>query len=110
MRFGNIEISDKRFRDISFNGAKKECKILGDDWRLPTEIEMTALFDFLNSLGPERRVGQFIKDEDKLKNDDKPPLHSLYWAAEGSLIHPFGIYRIPPSFLSGVSSIMVRDI
>jgi hypothetical protein len=107
MRFGNIEISDKRFRDISFNGAKKECKILGDDWRLPTEIEMTALFDFLNSLGPERRVGQFIKDEDKLKNDDKSP---LYWTAEGSIIRPLGIYRIYPSFLRDVSSIMVRDI
>jgi hypothetical protein len=107
MRFGNIEISDKRFRDITFNSAKKACKIFGDGWRLPTEIEMTALFDFLNSLGPDRRVGQFIKYDDKSKNDDKPP---LYWTAEGSLIHPLGIYRIPPSFLRDVSSIMVRDI
>ncbi len=107
MRFGNIEISDKRFRDISFRSAKKACEILGDGWRLPTEIEMTALFDFLNSLGPDRSVGQFIKYDDRPKNDDKPP---LYWTDKGSLIHPLGIYRIAPSFLNGVSSIMVRDI
>jgi hypothetical protein len=101
MRFGNIEISDKRFRDITFRNAKKACEILGDAWRLPTELELDALFYFLNELGPDRRVGQFVKD-------DKPV---LYWTDEGSIIDDTGsTYRIMPSFLSDVCSIMVRDI
>ena len=57
MRFGNIEIYDKRFKSITFDGAKKECDLLGNGWRLPTEIEMSGLLNFLVSLGNNYSVG-----------------------------------------------------
>ena len=103
MRFGNIEISDKRFKDITFSSAKKACSILGDGWRLPTEIEMAGLFDFLKSLGYDRRVGNF----GELNNSRMIP----YWTAEGSVIdlQGGGIYNIDTSNVK-ISAIMVRDI
>ena len=103
MRFGNIEISDKRFKDITFSSAKKACSILGDGWRLPTEIEMAGLFDFLESLGADRRVGDFGKS-----NEVKM---IPYWTAEGSVIdlQRGGIYNIDTSGVE-ISSIIVRDI
>jgi hypothetical protein len=44
MRIGNIEISDKRFKDITFKSAKKACVILGDGWRLPTKEELNLMW------------------------------------------------------------------
>lgn len=103
MRFGNIEISNKRFKGITLKSAKKACDILGDGWRLPTEIEMAGLFDFLESLGPGRRVGNFGKsDKEKL---------IFYWTLEGSVIdlHGGGIYSINMSNVE-IFAIMVKDI
>lgn len=109
MRFGNIEISSKRFKNITFSSAKKACELFngaGDPkkgWRLPTEIEMAGLFDFLESLGTDRRVGDF----GKLNKVRMIP----YWTSEGSVIdlQGGGIYNIDTSNVE-ISAIMVRDI
>jgi hypothetical protein len=101
MRFGNIEILDKRFKDITFSSAKKACKIFGDGWRLPTEIEMAGIFELLNYLGDDKRIGGF--------GDPKNDL--MYWTSEGSVIDlkRGGIYNIDTTEVK-VASIMVRDI
>jgi len=104
MRFGNIEISDKRFKNITFKSAKKACEILGDGWRLPTEIEMAGLSEFLNYLGDNKRIGQF--------GDYKDPNNLWYWTNEKSVIDlkGGGIYVTDHHEVIEVSSIMVRDI
>jgi hypothetical protein len=104
MRIGNIEISDKRFRGITFKSAKKACEILGDGWRLPTEIEMAGLSGFLDYLGDDKRIGQF--------GDYKNPNDLMYWTNERSVIDlkGGGIYLTDHHEVIEVSSIMVRDI
>jgi len=101
MRIGNIEISDKRFKDISFKSAKKACEILGDDWRLPTEIEMVGIFNLLDYLGVDKRIGNF----------GKPDKAIIYWTAERTVVDldRGGIYGID-TIDSSASSLMVRDI
>lgn len=103
MRIGNIEISDKRFKDITMSSAKKACKILGEGWRLPTEIEMAGIFDLLNYLGVDKRIGGF--------GDPRTKDSLMYWTNEGSVIdlRRGGIYNIDTTEVK-VASIMVRDI
>jgi hypothetical protein len=101
MRIGNIEISDKRFKDITFKSAKKACVILGDGWRLPSEIEMVGIFDLLDYLGTDKRIGNF-------GNTDKA---IIYWTSVGTVVDldRGGIYGID-TIDSSASSLMVRDI
>jgi hypothetical protein len=100
-RIGNIEVSDRRFKDIKINAARKACRIFGEGWRLPTEIEMAGIFELLNYLGDDKRIGGF--------GDPKNDL--MYWTSEGSVIDlkRGGIYNIDTLGVK-VNSIMVRDI